>query len=176
MHGWQDYNVKQSEGVDLYEALPLPTTASASAPFKRLYLFQGSHQSPSGRPHFDALLDEFFATTLRGAAPGPELAAPVLTQGRTAAAPGEFRDGAVLAAGRGQRRSGSRSAAALGGRDARRLAAAARPRRSPTPAPRPRRSRCARSDAEHGLARLPRRAARGRHADRRHAAAASCSS
>ncbi len=91
VHGWQDYNVKQSEGVDLYEALPLPTTASAHAPFKRLYLFQGAHQSPSGRPHFDALLDEFFATTLRGQAPGPELAAPVLTQGRTAAAPGGFR-------------------------------------------------------------------------------------
>ena len=91
VHGWQDYNVKQSEGVDLYTKLPLPTTASASAPFKRLYLFQGSHQSPSGRPRFDALLDEFFATTLRGAAPGPELAAPVLTQGRTAAAPGDFR-------------------------------------------------------------------------------------
>ena len=91
VHGWQDYNVKQSEGVDLYEALPLPTTPSAGAPFKHLYLFQGSHQSPSGRPHFDALLDEFFATTLRGEAPGPELAAPVLTQGRTSAAPGEFR-------------------------------------------------------------------------------------
>ena len=24
VHGWQDYNVRQSEGVDLYEALPLP--------------------------------------------------------------------------------------------------------------------------------------------------------
>jgi X-Pro dipeptidyl-peptidase len=87
VHGWQDYNVRQSEGVDLYEGLPLSTTASATAPFKRLYLFQGGHQSPSGRPHFDALLDEFFDTTLRGAAPGPELAAPVRTQGRTAAAP-----------------------------------------------------------------------------------------
>ena len=92
VHGWQDYNVRQSEGVDLYEALSLPTAASATAPFKRLYLFQGGHQSPSGRPHFDALLDEFFDTTLRGAAPGPELAAPVRTQGRTAAAPdAEFR-------------------------------------------------------------------------------------
>jgi X-Pro dipeptidyl-peptidase len=91
VHGWQDYNVKQSEGVDLYEALPLPTTASATAPFKRLYLFQGAHQSPSGRPHFDALLDEFLDTALRGAPPGPELAAPVLTQGRTAAGPGDFR-------------------------------------------------------------------------------------
>jgi X-Pro dipeptidyl-peptidase len=91
VHGWQDYNVKQSEGVDLYEALALPTTASADAPFKRLYLFQGAHQTPSGRPHFDALLDEFLDTTLRGAAPGPELAAPVLTQGRTSAGDAEFR-------------------------------------------------------------------------------------
>jgi X-Pro dipeptidyl-peptidase len=91
VHGWQDFNVRQSEGVDLYEALPLPTAASATAPFKRLYLFQGGHQSPSGRPHFDALLDEFFDTTLRGAAPGPELAAPVLTEGRTAAGPAGFR-------------------------------------------------------------------------------------
>jgi X-Pro dipeptidyl-peptidase len=91
VHGWQDYNVKQSEGVDLYRALTLPTTASADAPFKRLYMFQGGHQSANGRPHYDALLDEFFATTLKGAAPGPELSPPVRTQGRTAAAPGEFR-------------------------------------------------------------------------------------
>jgi X-Pro dipeptidyl-peptidase len=121
VHGWQDYNVKQSEGVDLYEALPLPTTATNGAAFKRLYLFQGGHQSPSGRPHFDALLDEFFDTTLRGAAPGPELAAPVLTQGRTAAAPGDFRSesawppagGTVqrLALGRGL------TGGTLGGRD-----------------------------------------------------------
>ena len=29
VHGWQDYNVKQSEGIDLYTALPLPATAVA---------------------------------------------------------------------------------------------------------------------------------------------------
>ena len=63
---------------------PPPSSASTSS--------RARHQSPSGRPHFDALLDEFFDTTLRGAAPGPELAAPVRTQGRTAAAPdAEFR-------------------------------------------------------------------------------------
>src|SRR5829696_7577986 len=118
VHGWQDYNVKQSEGVDLYEALPLPTTASAGAPFKRLYLFQASHQPPSGRPHFDALLDEFFATTLRGEAPGPELATPVLTQGRTSAAHGDFRR---RRHGRPRRkRPAARARALADGRDARR--------------------------------------------------------
>jgi len=118
VHGWQDYNVKQSEGLDLYEALPMSTRASADAPFKRLYLFQGSHQSPSGRPHFDALLDEFFATTLRGEAPGPELATPVLTQGRTSAAPGDFRR---RRHGRPRRkRPAARARALADGRDARR--------------------------------------------------------
>jgi X-Pro dipeptidyl-peptidase len=94
VHGWQDYNVKQSEGVDLYTALPLPTTPSPDRPFKRLYMFQGTHQSPSG-PRWQPLLDEFFATTLEGAAPGPNLAPPVITQGRTATAPGAFREEAA---------------------------------------------------------------------------------
>jgi X-Pro dipeptidyl-peptidase len=90
VHGWQDYNVKQSEGVDLFTALPLGQTASATTPFKRLYMFQGAHQSPTG-PRWEPLLDQFFATTLKGAAPGPDLQAPVITQGRTAAGPGDFR-------------------------------------------------------------------------------------
>src|SRR3954470_4635616 len=34
-HGWQDYNVKQSEGLDFYEAL------GPSVPFKKLFMFQG---------------------------------------------------------------------------------------------------------------------------------------
>jgi X-Pro dipeptidyl-peptidase len=92
VHGWQDYNVKQSEGVDLYEALPLGTRAAPERAFKRLYMFQGGHQSASGRPRYDALLDQFFATTLKGAEPGPDLAPPVITQGRTSTAPGEFRE------------------------------------------------------------------------------------
>ena len=105
VHGWQDYNVKQSEGVDLYRALPLSTDATAGAPFKRLYMFQGGHQSPAGRPRFDALLDQFFATTLKGAAAGPDLAPPVITQGRTSAAAGEFREEASWPpAGAGERR------------------------------------------------------------------------
>jgi X-Pro dipeptidyl-peptidase len=90
VHGWQDYNVKQSEGVDLFTSLPLSRTASATTPFKRLYMFQGAHQSPAG-PRWEPLLDQFFATTLKGAAPGPDLQATVNTQGRTAAGPGAFR-------------------------------------------------------------------------------------
>ncbi|HZI91366.1 MAG TPA: CocE/NonD family hydrolase [Thermoleophilaceae bacterium] len=91
VHGWQDYNVKQSEGVDLYEALRLSTTASATQPFKHMYMFQGGHQSPSGE-RFQPVLDQFFDTTLKGAAPGPDLAPPVITQGRDSTAPGEFRE------------------------------------------------------------------------------------
>ena len=90
MHGWQDYNVKQSEGVDLYRALPLTTRAAAGTAFKRLYLFQGGHQSPSG-PRFDAAARRVLRHHAEGRRARPELAAPVLTQGRTAAAPGEFR-------------------------------------------------------------------------------------
>ena len=76
----------------LYEALPLSTRAAPGQAFKRLYMFQGGHQSATGRPRYDALLDQFFATTLKGAAPGPDLEPPVITQGRTATAPGEFRE------------------------------------------------------------------------------------
>jgi X-Pro dipeptidyl-peptidase len=91
VHGWQDYNVRQSEGIDLYRALRLSSTASATAPFKHLYMFQGAHSSPSG-PRFAPLLDQFFATTLKGEAPGPDLAPPVLTQGRNSTGATEFRE------------------------------------------------------------------------------------
>ncbi|MGH2970304.1 MAG: CocE/NonD family hydrolase, partial [Solirubrobacteraceae bacterium] len=94
VHGWQDYNVKQSEGIDLYRALRLGTRPAAGRAFKRLYMFQGAHSSPSG-PRFQPLLDQFFATTLKGEPPGPDLAPQVLTQGRTAAAPGAFREEAA---------------------------------------------------------------------------------
>ena len=41
-HGWQDYNVKQEEGVELFKALD-------GEPFKKLFLFQDGHGSPPGR-------------------------------------------------------------------------------------------------------------------------------
>jgi X-Pro dipeptidyl-peptidase len=74
-HGWQDYNVKQSEGTDLYEALG-PRT-----PFKKLFMFQGAHEGAPDDP-YAKLLERFFAHTLKGADNGIESAPNVLTQGR----------------------------------------------------------------------------------------------
>ena len=74
--GWQDYNVKQEEGVDLYRALP-------GGILKRLYMFQGGHQSPSA-PNWQPLLDRFFERTLEDVANGIEAEPPVLTEGRSA--------------------------------------------------------------------------------------------
>jgi X-Pro dipeptidyl-peptidase len=77
--GWQDYNVKQEEGVELWRALP-------SGILKRLYMFQDSHSSPSA-PNWQPLLDRFLAHTLEGAANGIGSDPPVLTEGRSASEP-----------------------------------------------------------------------------------------
>jgi X-Pro dipeptidyl-peptidase len=74
-HGWQDYNVKQDEGVRLFEALD-------RVPFKLAYLFQGTHQSPGGDT-WDGLLDAFFERTLKGVKNGVDRGPAVLTEGRT---------------------------------------------------------------------------------------------
>ena len=138
VHGWQDYNVKQSEGVDLYTALPLSQTASATRPFKHMFMFQGGHQSPPAA-QFQPVLDQFFETTLKGAAPGPALAPPVITQGRDSTAPGAFREESNWPPARHAR--GARGAGSRGHRRHAHL----RPRRSapmpptPTRAPTPRR-------------------------------------
>ena len=55
-HGWQDYNVKQEEGVDLYRAL-------TNTAFKRLYMWQAGHSTP-GADNWQPLLDRFFDHTL----------------------------------------------------------------------------------------------------------------
>ena len=75
-HGWQDYNVKQDEGVRLFEAL------GKRVPFKRAYLFQGTHEGPSGEA-WQPLLDAFFERTLRGVRNGVEKGPQVITEGRT---------------------------------------------------------------------------------------------
>jgi X-Pro dipeptidyl-peptidase len=75
-HGWQDYNVKQDEGVRLFEAL------GDKVPFKRAYLFQGTHETPSGDT-WDALLDAFFERTLKGVKNGVQKGPAVITEGRT---------------------------------------------------------------------------------------------
>jgi X-Pro dipeptidyl-peptidase len=76
-HGWQDYNVKQEEGVGLYRAL-------TSTPFKRLYMWQAGHSTP-GAPNWQPLLDRFFDHTLLGADNGVDSEPPVITEGRSAA-------------------------------------------------------------------------------------------
>jgi X-Pro dipeptidyl-peptidase len=75
-HGWQDYNVKQEEGVDLYRAL-------TSTPFKRLYMWQAGHSTP-GAPNWQPLLDRFFDHTLLGVDNGVDSEPAVLTEGRSA--------------------------------------------------------------------------------------------
>ena len=75
-HGWQDYNVKQEEGVDLYRAL-------RNTDFKRLYMWQAGHSSPSNA-NWQPLLDRFFDNTLLGIENGVDTEPPVLTEGRSA--------------------------------------------------------------------------------------------
>jgi X-Pro dipeptidyl-peptidase len=85
-HGWQDYNVKQDEGVRLFEAL------GNGVPFKRAYLFQGAHESPPGDA-WQALLDAFFEHTLKGVQNGVDTGPAVITEGRTVDAGGYAGDG-----------------------------------------------------------------------------------
>ena len=75
-HGWQDYNVKQEEGVDLYRAL-------TNTPFKRLYMWQAGHSTP-GAANWQPLLDRFFDHTLLGVDNGVDTEPPVITEGRSA--------------------------------------------------------------------------------------------
>jgi len=75
-HGWQDYNVKQEEGVDLYRAL-------TNTAFKRLYMWQAGHSTP-GADNWQPLLDRFFDHTLLGVDNGVDTEPPVITEGRSA--------------------------------------------------------------------------------------------
>lgn len=92
VHGWQDYNVWQREGIDLFEALPVDDPATAAVegvPFKKLYMFQGPHASPSGT-EFKPLLAKFFDRTLLGVDSGVEALPAVLSQTRDDRAGGAF--------------------------------------------------------------------------------------
>ena len=89
VHGWQDYNVKQEEGVKLFEALredDPATGAIEGVPFKRLYMFQGGHGSPRDA-NYQPLLDRFFEHTLKEVDNGVDTEPAVLTEGRSAAEP-----------------------------------------------------------------------------------------
>jgi X-Pro dipeptidyl-peptidase len=93
VHGWQDYNVKQEEGLDLFEAIPVDEPATAEVegvPFKKLWMTQSSHDDGNGAG-YDKLLDSFWARTLKGEDNGVEGSAPMaVSRGRTAAGPGSF--------------------------------------------------------------------------------------
>ncbi len=88
VHGWQDYNVKQQEGLDLYESLavddPETLDVTEGAPFKMLWMTQSSHAGGSG-PGYQQLVDDFWAQTLKGEAKGLPGTSPVSTLGRTSA-------------------------------------------------------------------------------------------
>jgi X-Pro dipeptidyl-peptidase len=77
-HGWQDYNVKQEEGVALFEAL----NTRDGGPLRRMFLTQGTHSSPSGET-WDALLFQFLDRYLLGRDTGIEQTPLVITEGRT---------------------------------------------------------------------------------------------
>ena len=80
-HGWQDYNVKQSEGTDFYEAI-------VNSPLRMLYMFQGGHTGATG--NYSKVLNAFFAHTLKGEDNGIEKGPLVYTQGRTGTTNGPF--------------------------------------------------------------------------------------
>ncbi len=92
-HGWQDYNVKQEEGTELFRKIPVDrasTQAVEGVPFKLMYLTQGSHSGATDGPQWDGLLERFFARTLKGDSTGIANEGPVITQGRTSAGTGAF--------------------------------------------------------------------------------------
>jgi X-Pro dipeptidyl-peptidase len=93
-HGWQDYNVKQEEGVALFEALPVDDPATAEAegvPLKRMFLTQGTHGTPSGGA-WTNLLDDFLGRFLKGEDTGVEDSPLVQTLGRTVDDSGAYED------------------------------------------------------------------------------------
>jgi X-Pro dipeptidyl-peptidase len=77
-HGWQDFNVKQEEGLGLYSLID-------RAPWKGLWVGQYPHGSPS-QDEWQTLLDKFFATFLKGEDAGLPAGGVVVSQPRDAAA------------------------------------------------------------------------------------------
>jgi X-Pro dipeptidyl-peptidase len=89
VHGWQDYNVKQEEGVELFEALPVARGRREGVPLKRMWLWQDAHAAPSGKAwnaHLEAFLDRY----LLGRPTGIERTPLVTTEGRTVTDGGSY--------------------------------------------------------------------------------------
>jgi X-Pro dipeptidyl-peptidase len=92
VHGWQDYNVKQDEGLSLYAALPVDnpkTKAIEGVPFKKIWLTQSQHADGSG-PGYQDLIDAFWARTLKGVQNGVEKLPVANSLGRTSAGAAKY--------------------------------------------------------------------------------------
>ncbi|QZY28253.1 CocE/NonD family hydrolase [Nocardioides coralli] len=93
-HGWQDFNVKQEEGTELWRDIPVdrPGTArTEGVPFKLMYLTQGKHSGGTNGPQWDSLLQRFLDHTLLGRQTGIRSEGPVITQGETSEGVTDFR-------------------------------------------------------------------------------------
>ncbi|MDT7539201.1 MAG: X-Pro dipeptidyl-peptidase [Actinomycetota bacterium] len=92
VHGWQDYNVKQDEGLSLYAALPVDnpqTKAVEGVPFKKIWLTQSQHADGSG-PGYQDLVDKFWDRTLKGVHNGVENLPVANSLGRNSAGATKF--------------------------------------------------------------------------------------
>ncbi len=92
-HGWQDHNVKQEEGTELFRRIQVDrrgTRAVEGVPFKIMHLTQGTHAGGTDSKRWNGLLERFFARTLKGERTGIANEGPVITQGRTSAGAGPF--------------------------------------------------------------------------------------
>ena len=92
--GWQDYNVKQEESINLYNALPVDdpaTTEAEGVPFKFLFMGQNGHGNPSAIAEWSKTLQSFLDYTGKGIDTGiveQARTTPVYTIGRTASGTG----------------------------------------------------------------------------------------
>jgi X-Pro dipeptidyl-peptidase len=92
--GWQDYNVKQEETINLFNALPVDDPATEDAegvPFKFMFMSQGGHGTPTAIAQWSKTLNDFLDYTGKGIDNGIDQqarTAPVYTIGRTASGSG----------------------------------------------------------------------------------------
>ncbi|HEX2087648.1 MAG TPA: CocE/NonD family hydrolase [Solirubrobacteraceae bacterium] len=94
-HGWQDYNVKQEEGVDLFEALQ---RSARHSPLVRLFAYQAPHDAPEGE-RWQKLLDGFLDRYLLRKRTGVERTPAVMTEGRTVTDSGSYASTGFRAGG-----------------------------------------------------------------------------
>ena len=96
-HGWQDYNVKQEEAIELWDAIPVdprpvPFSKRKGVPFKMMYLTQGTHGGATSGDEWQPLLDRFLDHTLLGENNGIDREkVRVLSRGRTVTDSGTYQ-------------------------------------------------------------------------------------